>query len=439
MPAPSRTPWSFDKSWGDPLIATLLLLSLLLGSQVLARRLAPAPPSDRVSLAGRLGEASLLAPQHLRFQGRAYLNPTDWAQAKTRLREPWDQAVVAILAADQGDRTPAAETPEIVRKALRFAYEGGEPLSAQERAQVLKGLASTYAGRVLEARFLDREGGDGTPIRATALKTLRQRVLTLAALGLLLAAFGMTGAGFALRLFILRRRPFPALAAWDLGGRVTALVLLAWFSALLFSGTLGGLLVFPLPAGWKILGLPLAYGAHAAFGLFLLRGFSGTDFQGWRDRLFTLPWRQVMGWSGGFAGLAVAAVFLAGLVFAPLLRHAPPAQKELLETLATARSVPATLLIFLTVAVLAPVFEELLFRGFLLPWLAARWGRNWALLASTLLFGAIHLAPSGLPALSALGLVLGLAYLRTGDLRVCILVHGAWNGSVFLFTRWVLG
>ena len=94
--------------------------------------------------------------------------------------------------------------------------------------------------------------------------------------------------------------------------------------------------------------------------------------------------------------------------------------------------------IFLTVSFLAPAFEETLFRGFLLPWLSTRWGKGWALAASSLLFGAIHLAPGGLPTLSTLGLVLGLAYLRTGDLRVCILVHGIWNGAVFLFTRWVL-
>jgi membrane protease YdiL (CAAX protease family) len=71
--------------------------------------------------------------------------------------------------------------------------------------------------------------------------------------------------------------------------------------------------------------------------------------------------------------------------------------------------------------------------------MAAQWGRAWALLGSSLLFGAIHLVPSGLPTLSALGLVLGIAFLRTADIRVCILVHGAWNGAVFLFTRWALG
>jgi hypothetical protein len=227
--------------------------------------------------------------------------------------------------------------------------------------------------------------------------------------------------------------------AWNLGGRAASLVLLAWFTMLLFSGSLAGPLVLALPVTWRILGLPLAYVIHAAFGMFLLAGFSGSGIADWSRKFFTLPWGRSLAWAIGFTGLAVVTVFLVGVAASPFLPRSQPAQKELLETLAAARSIPATTLILFTVSVLAPAFEEVLFRGFLLTWMTARWGKVLALLGSSLFFGAIHLTPGGMPTLSALGLVLGLAYLRTGDLRVCMLVHGLWNGSVFFFTRWVTG
>jgi hypothetical protein len=58
-----------------------------------------------------------------------------------------------------------------------------------------------------------------------------------------------------------------------------------------------------------------------------------------------------------------------------------------------------------------------------------------ALIASALIFGAIHLQPAGLPILSTLGVVLGLAVRHTGSLRTPILVHACWNGGLFLLIR----
>jgi hypothetical protein len=87
------------------------------------------------------------------------------------------------------------------------------------------------------------------------------------------------------------------------------------------------------------------------------------------------------------------------------------------------------------VAGLAPLFEELLFRGFLLPLLARRGRLAWALALTALLFGAIHLQPMGLPILCTLGFVLGLAMRQTASLRTPIVVHACWNGGLFLLMR----
>lgn len=80
-------------------------------------------------------------------------------------------------------------------------------------------------------------------------------------------------------------------------------------------------------------------------------------------------------------------------------------------------------------AVLAPVLEETLFRGFLLPWLTTWLPGPAALLLSATLFAAAHFAPRDFPQLLALGLVLGAAYGRTRNLAVPMAIHGLWNGG----------
>ena len=133
------------------------------------------------------------------------------------------------------------------------------------------------------------------------------------------------------------------------------------------------------------------------------------------------------------------------LVFSPLLPGGEPPQRELLDYLTRFRGTWTVVALFLTVAVLAPTFEELMFRGFLLPWLGTRlegrvgWVRaRWLAAALTGVgFGIMHLQPLGLPALTTLGVVLGFAFLRTGNLLTAILVHGLWNGGVFILLRTV--
>lgn len=92
---------------------------------------------------------------------------------------------------------------------------------------------------------------------------------------------------------------------------------------------------------------------------------------------------------------------------------------------------PAGLSIFLAATVLvAPIAEELLFRGVLLPWLA-RWMKPAAALAwSTIVFSIGHLY-YGLGALliAYYGVVLGWARLRTGKLWAPVALHAMLNAT----------
>ncbi len=89
------------------------------------------------------------------------------------------------------------------------------------------------------------------------------------------------------------------------------------------------------------------------------------------------------------------------------------------------------LFLLITTVVLAPVFEELVFRGVLLPVLVSKIGRVGGVILSALIFALAHLSVGELPPLFVLGIGLGLMRLSSGRLFPCALMHSLWNGVTF--------
>lgn len=87
--------------------------------------------------------------------------------------------------------------------------------------------------------------------------------------------------------------------------------------------------------------------------------------------------------------------------------------------------------------VAAPFAEEILFRGILLPWIARRVGAVAAAVIVSALFGGLHFNLTSFPALMAFGLVLAVAYFRSGALLVPITAHALFNAVniVLLYAR----
>lgn len=81
----------------------------------------------------------------------------------------------------------------------------------------------------------------------------------------------------------------------------------------------------------------------------------------------------------------------------------------------------------LVVGLGAPFFEELFFRGLLLPALTDRFGSAVGLIGSSVVFGAVHFQLLQLPALVAFGLVAGILRIRTGRLAPAIAAHVGFN------------
>jgi len=88
---------------------------------------------------------------------------------------------------------------------------------------------------------------------------------------------------------------------------------------------------------------------------------------------------------------------------------------------------------FITVAILAPILEELVCRGIICRGLLARYKNPWsAIIWSALIFAVMHLNPwQGIPAF-LLGVWFGWIYYRTGSLKSTMFLHFVNNGSVVL-------
>lgn len=90
------------------------------------------------------------------------------------------------------------------------------------------------------------------------------------------------------------------------------------------------------------------------------------------------------------------------------------------------------LLLLFLIAVVAPIAEELFFRGMLYPLLRRRWSAPVAIGVNGLLFALIHVIPVILPGLFFVGIVLAWVRERSGSLWPCIFLHALQNGVVLL-------
>jgi len=87
---------------------------------------------------------------------------------------------------------------------------------------------------------------------------------------------------------------------------------------------------------------------------------------------------------------------------------------------------------FSVVSVCAPIWEELIFRGFLLVSLTRYMSSNMAILVSSLLFAMCHFRLQTFFPLLILGIVFSYLLLRFRNLLPPIILHSAWNVFVLV-------
>ncbi|GFP24593.1 uncharacterized protein HKBW3S42_00733 [Candidatus Hakubella thermalkaliphila] len=81
---------------------------------------------------------------------------------------------------------------------------------------------------------------------------------------------------------------------------------------------------------------------------------------------------------------------------------------------------------------IAPVVEEIFFRGFVYPAFRKKMGVVWGILLSSLVFALFHFEPYQIPPLLVIGAILAFIYEKTRSLLPVIILHGLNNGFYML-------
>jgi uncharacterized protein len=89
--------------------------------------------------------------------------------------------------------------------------------------------------------------------------------------------------------------------------------------------------------------------------------------------------------------------------------------------------------------VLAPVLEEMLFRGVILRSFLRQYSRTKAILLSSMLFAIAHLNIYQVATAFAIGIVAGWLYERCRSLWPCIVLHAAYNAFVTMAYNGMMG
>jgi membrane protease YdiL (CAAX protease family) len=201
-----------------------------------------------------------------------------------------------------------------------------------------------------------------------------------------------------------------------------------WWSLVIFLGALPAIgfavvAILPVRGMLAILGAFFMIGLLAVIVAVAPLGRSAIPALGLRPA----PWRYAVFGALGTLALSVA-VSQIGIE--------PKGMKEVVGFVREPDQLVRSLLLL---AVLAPLVEELVFRGLLYGWVAGRWGGTAGLIVSSLLFAAAHVEPAHVVLVLPLGLLFGWLRRRTDSLVPSLFSHIANNGFALLAAVYLPG
>jgi membrane protease YdiL (CAAX protease family) len=146
------------------------------------------------------------------------------------------------------------------------------------------------------------------------------------------------------------------------------------------------------------------------------------------EALVRLDWLPEGWWTGAAWGVVLLACALLIAQVAAIRGNQAglsTARKQMTSIEGVLPHTPVELKLFLALSLAAGVCEEIVFRGYLLPYFDSLVGRAGAVLATTLLFGVGHAyqGPRGIVRTGIVGLLLAGAYVATGSLLASVLLH----------------
>ncbi|MFM7642724.1 MAG: lysostaphin resistance A-like protein [Cyanobium sp.] len=460
QPAKAPSPWEGARGWKGLLSVLALMLSALIWIGGLSESLSR--PSVVNALDIRQMELAVLAAEALPSSLRPLLVGNDprgtLIEALTKLSKDSASPPLAaqrlelvLLQRSKGEKAKNPQAPALAeltpqvdapRRPLLKALDRPTKLTPQQQ----EALLAPWGERSLVAQLgCEQLGGPTNACPASRLAPwLLLRLFTLTLFPALLMMAGVVL--LVRRLWLLQRGllPSPPPLVGPPLSVVDATLLIAGGFVLLGEVFLPALTQGPLQRLLSAAGFPAAtrqgvevLGSYLTLMLaplailfLMLRGKTAAPRGGW------LQW----GWKP-LKAVTVPAfkVFLMMLPLVALVSWLlqlvwadPGGSNPLLEMVLNSSDGVALLAFALTAVVLAPVFEETLFRGVLLPVLGRYLGPVVAVLMSALVFATAHLSLGELVPLTVLGMGLGVLRWQSGRLSTSVCLHALWNSLTFL-------
>lgn len=130
----------------------------------------------------------------------------------------------------------------------------------------------------------------------------------------------------------------------------------------------------------------------------------------------------------GLLGGFLLMIFIISLGLIINLLH-PDIKPQLFEDMLRSASSSGGFIVLLIMgSVLAPISEELYYRGMIYPVFKSYLGTFWGAILAGLLFGVVHWDLWRAIPLAAGGIILCYIYEKSGSILVSALAHGVWNG-----------
>ncbi len=153
-----------------------------------------------------------------------------------------------------------------------------------------------------------------------------------------------------------------------------------------------------------------------------------------RPRAWHFGLRRTAFWPAvGWAALGLVAFYLFAAIYGAIVQ--PDAEQEITESLGADQGTLGLIVAGCVVMILAPLAEEVFFRGFFYASLRTKFGIAAAALVNGVVFGLVHFGFESvdqlliLPPLMVLGVILCLVYEKTGSLWPAVGMH-AFNNAV---------
>lgn len=371
---------------------------------------------------------------------------------------------IGVLEAERGDLAAALESWQAVQDRqtpgdalwrtadVLMALWQDQPIPADAATLLNETLGGWFRNRALEKLYERTASADQlAQLEQRETENAERLIFTLAAVGVFPAIGALLGIVILTLLGVQRlikgrdsllaknrdrgwETPWPAETIWLVivvgflfTGQLVVPLLISPLRGVFADGGIRGQALFAL-----IYYLLMAVGAIGVL-YFAIRSYRPLPAD-WFKFKFRSTW-----WLWGLGGyLAALPLMLTVSVINQQIWQGQGGSNPLLQTVLEAQDPFALAIFFTTASIAAPLFEEFLFRGFLLPSLT-RYMPVWsAILLSSFVFAIAHLSLSEVLPLMVLGMVLGIVYTRSRNLLAPMLLHSAWN-SVTMLGLFLLG